>query len=57
LESKWFGAGERPKTSADASVRPFKIDIGDPVIEDLKSRIKLDLARLKTQHQASLNKK
>ena len=54
IETKWFGSGERPTTSEDASVRPFKISVGDDVINDLKSRLKLDLARLKTQHQARL---
>lgn len=35
-------------------MRPFKIDIKDSVLDDLKTRLKLDLARLKTDHQDPL---
>ncbi len=56
LEVKWFGKGERPTTTSvdDTKVRPFKIDIKDSVLDDLKTRLKLDLARLKTDHQERL---
>ena len=50
VEPVWFGTGERPKLE-DVAIKPFKIEVKDSVLNDLKSRLKLDLDRLKNQHQ------
>ena len=40
---KWFGPGERVKE--DESIKPFKMNVPDNVIADLKKRIEMDIPR------------
>jgi len=42
---KWFGPGDRP-IKEDDSIKPFKVNISEEVLDDLKSRIASDLNRL-----------
>lgn len=40
-EDGWYGPGARPKDHqpGDASIRPFKVNISDTVLDDLKARL------------------
>lgn len=37
------------------SISPFTINVDDKVLEDLKARLKLDLARLESSHPVTQN--
>ncbi len=46
VEKLYFGPGQKP-TSESKEIRPFKINFGDKDVKDLKTRIELDVQRLK----------
>lgn len=52
VEQKWFGPGQ--SRAEDKSIKTFSINVPDKILTDLKTRIKLDTARLKTSHPSPL---